>query len=56
MAEIVEDIAPRTITIPTADLISGADYHANAISGQLIMSGAKLWVRGSTKWELVSST
>jgi len=53
MAPIVDSIAPSDIIIPNQT--PGATG-TNVASGALIISGAKLYVRGASNWELVTST
>ena len=51
----VDVIAPKQIIIPSADPTSGAAYIANAQTGTLVMSGAKLYVFSGAGWELITS-
>jgi len=54
MVELVGDICvPSELIVPT---ISGVLAAQPTISGALFMSGAKLYVRGATAAELVTST
>lgn len=49
---VVDVIAPRQLIIPTS---TPAATIANAQTGTIVMSGAKLYVYSGTAWEIITS-